>query len=111
MVLLFHAQGREVLMDSDIRYRASPDFMLRQIAGESILVPTGAAAAHFNGLISLNDTGVFLWNALQQSRSEAELVALVLQEYEVESDTAAADVSAFLARMGEAGLLISEGFA
>ena len=93
-------------MDSDIRYRASPDFMLRQIAGESILVPAGAAAAHFNGLISLNDTGVFLWNALRQSRSEPELGALVLQEYEVEPDTAAADVRAFLAKLDQAGILI-----
>lgn len=93
-------------MNSEIRYRANPDFMLREIAGEYILVPTGAAAARLNGLISLNETGAFLWNTLQQSQTEAELVAALVGEYEVDPETASADVRAFLTRMDEAGILV-----
>lgn len=93
-------------MDSDIRYRANPDFVLREIAGEYILVPTGAAAARLNGLISLNHTGACLWKALQQSRTEAELAGALLAEYEVEPAAAAADVRGFLVRLQEAGVLL-----
>lgn len=93
------------LLDSEVRYRANPDFLLREIAGEYILVPTGAAAARLNGLISLNEPGAYLWNTLQQSRSEEELVAALVGEYEVAPETASADVRAFLVRMAEAGIL------
>ena len=50
----------------DERYRRNPEFILREIAGESILVPTGQAALAFNGLASLNASGVFLWGLLER---------------------------------------------
>ena len=37
--------------------KASKEFILREIAGEHILVPIGTAAANFNGLISMNEVG------------------------------------------------------
>ena len=39
-------------------------FILREIAGSSIIVPVGERVKEFNGVINLNDTGVFLWNIL-----------------------------------------------
>ena len=38
-----------------------PSFAMRKIAGSNIVVPVGAAASDFNGMITLNDTGAFLW--------------------------------------------------
>lgn len=35
--------------------KRNTDFMLRDIAGEVILVPTGAATQQFNGMITLNE--------------------------------------------------------
>ena len=55
------------------------DFMLREIVGEAVLIPTGETAAHFNGLISVNELGRF-----------------ILDEYEVERDVAKADLDEFL---------------
>ena len=39
-----------------------PGFAMRKIAGSNIVVPVGAASSDFNGMITLNDTGAFLWN-------------------------------------------------
>ena len=36
-----------------------PGFAMRKIAGSNIVVPVGAAASDFNGMITLNDTGAF----------------------------------------------------
>jgi len=40
-------------------------FMLRQVAGEHVVLPVGADV-DFNGMITLNETGAFLWNRLEQ---------------------------------------------
>ena len=42
--------------------KVSKEFILREIAGEHILVPIGIAAANFNGLISMNEVGRFLFD-------------------------------------------------
>lgn len=84
------------LFPMDERYRRNPEFILREIAGESILVPTGQAALAFNGLASLNASGVFLWGLLERERSLAELGLLLAREYGLAEETARADAAAFL---------------
>ena len=53
------------------RFRANPDFILREIAGEAVLIPVGEAGIFENSLISLNDTCSFLWK-LFQAKEEYE---------------------------------------
>ena len=43
------------------KYRANPDFLLREVAGEAVLIPVGEAGVFENSVISLNDTCSFLW--------------------------------------------------
>ena len=71
-------------------------FILREIAGDYVIVPTGETALQFNGLITVNEVGAFLWEKLQEEITEQELVQAVLAEYEVDADTAQKDVSEFL---------------
>ena len=42
--------------------KISENYIMREIAGEYIVVPTGRAAMDFKGLISLNDVGLFCGN-------------------------------------------------
>ncbi|MBQ7871919.1 MAG: PqqD family protein [Oscillospiraceae bacterium] len=81
------------------------DFVLREIAGETLLVPAGKAALDLNGMITLNAMGTALWNKLPEVENEAALVQWVLDEYEVDADTARADVSAFLGRLRQLGIV------
>ena len=69
-----------------------PGFAMRKIAGSNIVVPVGAATSDFNGMITLNDTGAFLWNCFLQPTTEAQVVEALMHEYEVERQRAAADV-------------------
>lgn len=41
--------------------RIAKEFILREIAGECVLVPTGATTQEFNGLITMSDTARFIW--------------------------------------------------
>ena len=81
------------------------ELIKREIAGDVILVPVGKAVVENNGLFILNELGAFLWDRLPEAAAEADLVRAVLDEYEVDPGTAAADVRAFLQTLQNMGIL------
>lgn len=80
------------------------EFILRDIAGECVLVPTGATTQEFNGLITISDTAKFIWEHLEKTDSFEELIQLILEEYEIDEETAKNDAYAFISQ------LIASGF-
>ena len=86
--------------------RANDLMILREIAGESILIPVGERVNTFRGIMSLNGSGVLLWQKLQQDCTEEELISAVLETYDVDAETAAKDVREFLAQLKQADILI-----
>lgn len=79
-------------------------FILRSVAGETVVVPTGNDL-DLNMMITLNETGKFLWERLEQGAEEAELVAALLGEYDVDEQTAKAHVTAFVKKLNDHGFL------
>lgn len=85
--------------------RVTKTMIMREIAGEHILIPVGEAATELFGLISLNESGALLWEKLQQECTEKDLIEAVLAEYEVDEETAGAGVRRFLKKLREENLL------
>lgn len=85
--------------------KAVKDVLLREIAGEYILVPMGSVAQRLNGMVSLNKSGLLLWNRLQAGCTEADLVEALLAEYEVDRPAAEAGVQGFLAKVRQYRML------
>lgn len=85
--------------------RIEKEFILREIAGDYVIVPTGKTALEFNGLITVNELGAFIWGKLQQETSEEELVDSVLEEYEASEETVRNDVKEFLEKLTECNIL------
>ena len=73
-------------------------FILRKIAGQTVVLPTGGDL-DLNMMITLNDTGAFLWEHLQEETDEAALVQALLAEYEVTAEVAAKAVAAFVEKL------------
>lgn len=72
------------------------ELVIREVAGDYLLVPVGQTALSLNGMMILNDTGAFLWEKLPEAADEAALVDALLAEFEVDRPTAEADVKEFL---------------
>ena len=85
--------------------RVSSELLLREIAGEHILVPVGETALRIHGMITLSDSGVLLWEKLQNETTKQDLVHAILQAYDVEEATAQQDVDSFLAKLHDLGLI------
>lgn len=72
------------------------EFMIRDIVGETVLIPKGQTATEFNGLISVNELGRFIWENIEKAKDEEELLTFILDEYDVERDVAKDDLDEFL---------------
>lgn len=80
-------------------------YMLREVAGEAVVVPSGEVSLNFQGIISLNETGAFLWKQLELGCEQKELVQALLKVYAVDTETAEKDVTEFIKRAEDAGLI------
>ena len=82
-----------------------PGFVVREIAGETIAIPAGAAARELSGLLALNGSGQFLFELLQTEQTEDSLVNAMLETYEIDEATARADVVEFVEILRNSGVL------
>ncbi len=81
------------------------DYILREVAHQYVVVPIGEAALNFNGVISLSSSGALLWKLLQNDSEIDDLVRLMINTYQVTEDVARNDVSAFIKKMQDNGLI------
>lgn len=81
------------------------EFVLREIAGDALLVPTGKTSLELNGMVTLNPVGAYIWQLLPQVDSPGEIVERILEEYDAEPEEVAQDVEAFLEQLRSLGIL------
>lgn len=85
-----------------------PGFLVREIVGETIAIPSGQAAHQVSGLVAFNGTGRYLFELLQTDQTEESLVSALMDTYDVDFATAQADVSEFLTLLQDHHLLADD---
>lgn len=85
--------------------KVKDNLILREIAGSWIIVPVAEMVVEFNGLMNLNESGAFLWKKLAEGAEMDELVSGLLEEYDIDEETAKADIEEFVGQLKEKGLL------
>ncbi len=80
-------------------------YVLRQVAGNSIVIAVGDEALNFNGIITINGAGTFLWEKLINGADKDTLLRAMLSEYDIDETTASADIDEFLLKLKNADLL------
>lgn len=81
------------------------NYILRNVAGENLVVSLGDTGVNFNSIITLNESGRFLWELLQNDVTEEQLIDAVLQEYDIDRKTAEKDVVSFIKSLKENEIL------
>lgn len=85
--------------------KVKSEYILRELAGQNIVVPVGSEAVNFNGIITLNNSGKRLFKKLKEESSKEELIELLLEHYEVCKEQAKADVEVFLQKLESNNIL------
>lgn len=71
-------------------------FLMRQVAGRYVLAPVGETVKTFSGMITMNATGKFLWDLLEQEQTVDSLAQALVEAYEVDFEVAKKDVVVYL---------------
>ncbi len=80
-------------------------YVLRNVAGENLIVPVGGNNINFNSAMTLNETGAFLWQLLTNDTTRDALICAMTKEYAIDADTAAKDIDLFITSLKEHSIL------
>ncbi len=81
-------------------------YILREVAGSNIVVPVGTQVS-FNGIMTLNDVGTFIWRLLESENgvSRDEIIDAVLAEYDASREAVEKDVDRYLLKLRAQNLI------
>ena len=88
--------------------KLSDGFLLRQVCGETLLMPVGEKTKEFNGIFTLPETGAFLLAALMKGADTEAAAESLAKEYEIDPQTALQDTREFVEQLLSYGILIEE---
>jgi len=80
-------------------------FVLRKVADTYVVLPLLDPTINFDGMLSINETGVLLWEKLKTGATRDQLVKTLTDEFDVTEQTAETDVDAFIDTLSKAGCL------
>ena len=83
--------------------KLNKNYVLRPLADTWVVLPLGAEAINFNGMLTLNESGVLLWQALEKGGDLEALADALMAEYIVDRKDALADAEAFLEKLRKVG--------
>lgn len=81
------------------------NYLLREVAGEYLLVPLIEGESQFNSIITMNETGAFIWKRLEKNLSADEIAAAMTKEYNVTPQQAKADVNEYINYLKEKNII------
>jgi hypothetical protein len=85
--------------------KINENFLLREVAGNRVVMPVGEAAERFNGMIKLNGSGAYLFEKIQAGLDEEGLVAAMLGDYDIDEETARRDIGNFVDTLRKMGII------
>ena len=85
--------------------KTRPDYVLHQVMDFYVIIGVGSDAYTPNEIMSLNESGAFLWHILEKGAAKEDLVESMLKEYETDRKTAETDVETFLNELREKALI------
>ena len=86
-------------------YKVKDGFIIRKIGDRIMAVPTGKLTSEIHGMIALSESGELLWNALENGAEPETLADILVENYEVEYETALADAKKFVEGLEKQGVL------
>lgn len=90
------------------KWKVNPDFVLRDMSEESVLLFTGDNEIFENNFIFLNETARYIWKILQQPHSVQEVIEQMQREYHDPDGKMEQEVRKFISDFADYGLLKEE---
>ena len=79
--------------------------ILKKIGDSYTILPLSDHSLELDVILKVNEVGAFIYQCLEQGNTREEILTKILAKYEIDSDTANADLDDFLASLTKKGLL------
>lgn len=87
-----------MLLKEDLKYN--------EVCGQPFIVPMGESNIDFSKIIALNESSKLLWKRMEQGEFTVDdLVKVLLDEYEVDEQTARNDVETIIKQFEKEGVI------
>jgi hypothetical protein len=80
-------------------HKLKSKFVARNIGNELILVPLTANVAQMNEIFTLNETGKFIWENINDNSTVLEIENLMIKTFDIDSAIAKRDIELFLSKL------------
>jgi hypothetical protein len=87
------------------RYRGKEQIAGRRIAGESFLIPVCGTPAEMENIYVMNPLADFIWQRLDGEHALDEILAEIIENFDVEGEQARSDMDELIGRLLEHGLI------
>ena len=85
--------------------RIKDGFVLREVAGNYVVIALGEDALDFNSVITLNEIGALIWNGLLEENNKEQIIKKILSEYAIDEETATGDFNEFVGQLRELNII------
>lgn len=86
-------------------YRQDDSFVSRRIEDEVILVPIRQNVADLESIYTLSEVGAYIWEQIDGRRTTAEVLPLMVGEFEVSEEEAQKDLKEFIEQLSSIGAI------
>lgn len=89
--------------------KLAENYMLKEIAGNYVLIPVGQNVVDYKGMLHLNSTGAFICRCLEEETDTDEILNKMYAEYQADENDKpiiAADLNDFIENAKSIGLII-----
>ena len=83
--------------------KISEKFVLREIAGDSLLIPLDGRGE--SGMVLLDQLSRLIYESIREGKEDDEILGRILSEYEVDKAEARKDIAETIDRMREIGII------
>lgn len=86
-------------------------YMLKEIAGNFVVIPIGQNIVDYKSMLHLNETGAFIWKQIDEGSDYTKIVDALMKEYEAteeERTIITSDLDEFILQMNSMQLLTNE---
>ena len=94
---------------SAVRFARTGEFVTREIAGESIVVPVRGQVGDLDAIYNFNEVGAFIWNLFDGQVSVSDIAQKVWEKFEVAMERSELDTLEFVSKLQNWGVIVPVG--
>lgn len=81
------------------------DFVVRTVAGDTMLIPIGKNVLKYNGIFTLSESGAMIYQLLCEGKNEEEIIDALVKNFGEDEATIKSDYNEFIQQLKDAEII------